>query len=253
MSPETVDLTVVVPTYREVENLVPLVDRVFQAVTAAGITAEVIVVDDDSRDGTDAKCEGLARRYNLRLITRKGERGLATAVLAGFRAGKGRFLLCMDADLSHHLGHPTDGPGPLGGGGVRHCFPLCGRRGRRERLGALPLSELEAGDDARAAAHALSATRSAATLPCPAECSAARWSPPPLGYKIALELLVRSRPGKIAEIPIYFQDRKFGSEQAVASRAARVPPTPSAARIVQVSFSVAAWEVLVRGCRRSPG
>jgi dolichol-phosphate mannosyltransferase len=213
VAPETVDLTVVVPTYREVENLESLVDRVFQAVTAAGITAEMIVVDDDSRDGTQVKCEGLARRYDLRLITRKGERGLATAVLAGFRAGRGRYLLCMDADLSHPpeaipqmvqaLSKGADfviGSRYVAGGGVEKGWGLY--RYLNSKLATMLARPLTPVSDPLGGYFAL-----------PRGVFLRAVEPAPLGYKIALELLVRSRPEKITEIPIYFQDRKFGQSK----------------------------------------
>ena len=96
-----VDLTVVVPTYQEVDNVRPLVSRIFEATERAACSAEVLIVDDDSRDGTDEEVRTLAQDYNVRMITRRDERGLATAALLGLREAKGSMLLVMDADLSH--------------------------------------------------------------------------------------------------------------------------------------------------------
>lgn len=213
MAREPVDLTVVVPTYREVENLESLVSRVFQATTAAAITAEMIVVDDDSQDGTEAKCQALARQYAVRLITRKGERGLATAVLAGFRAGTGRFLLCMDADLSHPpeaipdlvraLSEGADfviGSRYVAGGGVEVGWGLY--RYLNSKLATLLARPLTRVSDPLGGYFAL-----------PRGIFLRAAEPSPLGYKIALELLVRSRPEKITEIPIYFRDRKAGQSK----------------------------------------
>lgn len=101
MASDKLDLSIVVPTYKEAGNIRPLVERIFQATTAAGLSAELIIVDDDSGDGTDESCAALAHDHNVRLITRQRERGLAAAVLLGFREARGRFLLSMDADLSH--------------------------------------------------------------------------------------------------------------------------------------------------------
>ncbi len=99
---EVVDVAIIVPTYREAENLRLLVPRIVQALSAATTAYEIIVVDDDSQDGTLAVLAELAGQgCPVRLITRVGERGLSSAVLRGFAEAKGRYLVCMDADLSH--------------------------------------------------------------------------------------------------------------------------------------------------------
>ncbi len=97
----TPDLSVVVPTYCEAANLTELVSRIDAATRNAGIAAEILVVDDNSPDETVADCAELSKRFPLRLIVRKTERGLSSAVMAGMRAATGRIFLCMDADLSH--------------------------------------------------------------------------------------------------------------------------------------------------------
>src|SRR5688500_5059016 len=96
-----IELSVIVPTYREAENLPELVARIDAAARGAGIAAEILVVDDNSPDATQAVCATLSQRFPLRLIVRTQERGLASAVVAGMTAAKGQVLLCLDADLSH--------------------------------------------------------------------------------------------------------------------------------------------------------
>jgi dolichol-phosphate mannosyltransferase len=92
--------SLVLPTYNERPNLGPLLARVTAAL--AGHRYEVIVVDDDSPDGTAAEAERLAERYpQLRVIRRVGVRGLGSAVLEGFRAATGEVVGVMDADLQH--------------------------------------------------------------------------------------------------------------------------------------------------------
>ena len=73
-----------IPTFREHDNLARLLPALFEVLDQAGLAAEVIVVDDDSRDGTDDLCDRLAAAHAVRLVTRRDERGLATAVLRGF-------------------------------------------------------------------------------------------------------------------------------------------------------------------------
>jgi len=94
-------VSIIVPTFREAENIPILVDRLFTALRAREITAELIIVDDDSRDGTREAVEKLAAHHPIRLITREDERGLSSAVVRGFEAARFHILLCMDADLSH--------------------------------------------------------------------------------------------------------------------------------------------------------
>lgn len=213
MSAETFDVSIVVPTYREVENLALLTERVFRATDEANISAEMIIVDDDSRDGTDEACRVLASRYNLRLITRKGERGLATAVIEGFRAARGRFLLCMDADLSHPPEAIPDmvralssgaeftvGSRYLVQGGVEEGWGVY--RWLNSKVATLLARPLTSVSDPLGGYFAV-----------PREIFSRAVELSPLGYKIALEVLVRSRPEKIREIPIFFRDRKFGQSK----------------------------------------
>eukprot|EP00462_Mataza_sp_D1_P018138 CAMPEP_0175140124 /NCGR_PEP_ID=MMETSP0087-20121206/11287_1 /TAXON_ID=136419 /ORGANISM="Unknown Unknown, Strain D1" /LENGTH=135 /DNA_ID=CAMNT_0016423217 /DNA_START=44 /DNA_END=448 /DNA_ORIENTATION=+ len=96
--------SVVVPAYKEVGNLRPLCERIFAACKQAGIdkTTEVVVVDDNSCDGSVEVVNELKKEgYNVRIIVRTKERGLSSAVLRGFDDAKGDVMLCMDADLQH--------------------------------------------------------------------------------------------------------------------------------------------------------
>jgi len=94
-------VSIVVPTYQEAPNLVPLVERIFAALAPTNIDAEVVIVDDDSRDGTKEIVETLAKRFSVRLLVRDKEKGLSSAVLAGFAAARSETLVVLDADLQH--------------------------------------------------------------------------------------------------------------------------------------------------------
>ena len=104
--------SVVVPAFRENGNLRPLVTRIFGALSQAGSPVsphevEVIVVDDNSRDGSVETVDDLRREgYNVRIIVRTTERGLSSAVVRGFRESQGDNMLCMDADLQVRLPYP---------------------------------------------------------------------------------------------------------------------------------------------------
>lgn len=95
-------VTVVLPTFNEADNIGPLIEANLHALTAAGYATEVIVVDDDSPDGTWRVVEGYAARdRRVRLIRRVTERGLTSAIWAGIRAAEGADVVCwMDCDFS---------------------------------------------------------------------------------------------------------------------------------------------------------
>lgn len=94
------ELTVVVPTLNEEGNIAELVDRLHRVL--AGISWEVIFVDDDSRDGTRAVIASLAARdHRVRLLHRIGRRGLSSACIEGIQASTAPFVAIMDADLQH--------------------------------------------------------------------------------------------------------------------------------------------------------
>jgi dolichol-phosphate mannosyltransferase len=95
-----VELTVVVPSFNEIDNVEPLIQRLHSALD--GIEWEVIYVDDDSPDGTAAKARELAQTdWRVRCIQRIGRRGLSTAVIEGMLASSAPYLAIIDADLQH--------------------------------------------------------------------------------------------------------------------------------------------------------
>jgi dolichol-phosphate mannosyltransferase len=94
--------SLVVPTYNERHNMAPLVTRVNVALRQITEDYEVIIVDDDSPDRTWEEADELSRGdSHLKVIRRKGEKGLATAVIAGWQAATGEILGVIDADLQH--------------------------------------------------------------------------------------------------------------------------------------------------------
>ncbi len=96
------DLTLVLPTYNERENIPLLFGQIDDALQ--GLCFEVIVVDDDSPDQTWAVARKFQKRYPwLHIIRRRQVRGLSSAVICGFRHGRGRILGVMDADLQHDV------------------------------------------------------------------------------------------------------------------------------------------------------
>ncbi|NLX53677.1 MAG: glycosyltransferase family 2 protein [Planctomycetaceae bacterium] len=208
-------VSVVVPAYCEVDNIRELVLRVGAALESAGVTYEVIIVDDNSQDGTDEVVQILELEgHPIRLITRVGERGLSTAVLRGFDVAQGTVLVCMDADLSHPpeklpemIRRCTEqqadfviGSRYVAGGGTDAEWGWF--RWLNSRVATLLARPFSSARDPLAGFFALprDVYRRAAELD-------------PVGYKIGLELMVKADCTNVQEVPIQFADRQHGASK----------------------------------------
>jgi dolichol-phosphate mannosyltransferase len=95
-------LSLVIPTYNERENICKIIDRIQEEFRINKIIGEIIVVDDNSPDGTGSVLEEIKKKNkNLQVIHRKGKLGLSSAVIEGWKIARGDILGVMDADLSH--------------------------------------------------------------------------------------------------------------------------------------------------------
>jgi len=93
-------LSVIVPTFNEVDNVEVIIERVRHVLN--GIRWEIIFVDDDSPDGTAAKVKSIAMLDpQIRCIKRIGRRGLSSACIEGMMSSSADFLAVMDGDLQH--------------------------------------------------------------------------------------------------------------------------------------------------------
>lgn len=94
------ELSIIVPTYNEVENIETLIGSLNQALV--GILWEVIFVDDDSPDGTSALVKEIGfRDHRIRCIQRIYRRGLSSACIEGMLSSSAPYLAVMDADMQH--------------------------------------------------------------------------------------------------------------------------------------------------------
>ncbi|MEM4593539.1 MAG: glycosyltransferase family 2 protein [Zestosphaera sp.] len=94
-----VRVSVVVPTYNERENIDELLSRINTSLS--GVDYEVVVVDDNSPDGTAERVIELSSIYPVKLVKRAGKFGLSSAILDGVKVCRGDYVVVMDADLQH--------------------------------------------------------------------------------------------------------------------------------------------------------
>ena len=205
-------VSVVVPTYREAENLPHLVDRLASVARGARLRLDLTIVDDDSRDGTAELVRARPEDW-VRLVVRTTDRGLSQAVLEGLRQAEGDVLVCMDADLSHppetiprmleKLVEGADfviGSRYTDGGSTADDWGFL--RWVNSRVAtwlALPLTHVS---DPMSGFFALRRSTFEAGRAFN-----------PVGYKIGLELVVKCRCERVVEVPIHFADRRFGESK----------------------------------------
>lgn len=92
-------ITIVIPTYKEKDNISPLVDRIHNSLS--NYKYNILFVDDDSNDGTAELVNSLSTKYPVAILARKNKRGLASAVVDGIHQASGEVIVVMDADLQH--------------------------------------------------------------------------------------------------------------------------------------------------------
>jgi len=207
-------ISIVVPTYREADNLGLLAEAVDEALSSAGHGYELLFIDDDSQDGSEQVCEELSERLPVRMVVRKGERGLATAVIHGISVAAGEYVVTMDADLSHpasaipamlELLRSGQNDFVLGsryveGGSIHDDWSVFRQLNSVvPSLLAKPLCPLK---DPMSGFFAIRRV----DMPDPNSLS-------PIGYKIALEIYVKGEFEKPAEVPIHFSDRQHGESK----------------------------------------
>jgi len=101
-------VSLIAPVYNERDNLLDLVTQVAAAMASAGISFELLCVDDGSRDGSDRVLAELAQTRDwLRPLFLNRNYGQSTAMQAGFDAARGAVLITLDADLQND---PADIP-----------------------------------------------------------------------------------------------------------------------------------------------
>jgi len=209
-------LSLVVPTYNERENIVPLVERIHKSLSA--YSYELIVVDDNSPDGTAELAKSLSPKYPVKVIVRTTEHGLASAVVAGFNQASGEILGVIDADLQHP---PEFIPSLLKAVSEGADIAIASRYIKGGGIEGWSLKREVISKGAKIPASIL--LSSARKIKDPLSgfflfkkkvIENAALSP--TGYKILLEVLVKGKASHIVEVPYTFKERERGKSNLTA-------------------------------------
>lgn len=236
-------ISVVIPTYKEAHSIQEVIRRSGAALARSGEEYELIVVDDNSGDGTAELAEAMSSEFHVRVLCRAGRLGLATAVADGWKLARGDILGVIDADLQH----PPEILAALvaalrqsnadlaiasryiAGGGTSD-WELVRRviSGGATHLASsvLPL-KLSAISDPMSGMFVVRASAISDV-----ELS-------PLGYKILLEVLARGRIEHVVEVAYQFEERMGGASKLGARQYAEY-----LAHLVRLAFAtgqVRAW------------
>lgn len=233
------DLSVIIPTYNEYENILQLVE-IIKDMLPEDLFTEIIIVDDNSPDGTgrliasyieDALtkvCSGIQQAHEnssnfaiktresiVRLVRRENKSGLISAILQGIKSSTGRYILVMDADFSH----PPETVPLLINELLRdpNCIVVASRYTRGGSIRGWPYKRLLLSRlAAKIAIHGLKL--------CNIRDPISGFFAFPrhiienirfdtYGYKLLLEILVKAKGVRVKEIPYTFIDRKSGESK----------------------------------------
>jgi dolichol-phosphate mannosyltransferase len=206
-------LSLVIPTYNERDNVATLVAKINDILSAYDY--EVVFIDDDSQDGTAEAIRELGRLFPVRVVVRRGKKGLASAVVDGIGEADSDIIGVMDADLQHPpevipglfraLASGADiaiGSRYVAGGG-------CTGGGLARRIisrGAILIARLYL-PETRAVRDPMSGFF---MFKRPVVVGVELR---PTGYKILLEILVRGKYQKLVEVPYWFRSRQVGKSK----------------------------------------
>ena len=210
-------LSIIIPTYKEAGNIKNLIEEILEYCDQDSL--EILVVDDNSQDGIDEQiCLLYEQGLNITLLQRLENRGLATAVKFGMDRANGKYLVCMDADLSHPpavipkmIQVLEDQPDVEVVVGSRYVDKggFAGRWNQYRQWNSKISTML-----ANLVIHDLGVQDPMSGYFCIRQEVYLRAAYiKPIGYKILLELLVKCGCSKVVEVPITFRERAKGESK----------------------------------------
>lgn len=215
----TGSVSIILPTYNESQNILRMLDVVGNSLPF-GLDAEIIVIDDNSPDGTGKLVEEYVKNskkknaHSVEIIHRKSERGLSSAILKGIQSAKGEAVIVMDGDFSHppdalpkmidELQNPecdiVVASRYVKGGAVKG-WPF---KRRLISKGATKIARHGLGIKIKDPMSGFFAFKRHIIKNVKFDA---------IGYKMLLEILVKARGARVKEIPYVFTNRKVGSSK----------------------------------------
>jgi len=206
-------ISIIIPTYDEKENIEKLIKKIFDLRIK---NLDVIVIDDNSLDGTGEIVDQLSKTLPIQVIHRTGKLGLSSAVIEGYKKSYAEIIIIMDADFSHDykiipqmirvIGQENYdmaiGSRYIKGGGIKN-WPF---KRKLASLTATWIAKIFLGIKVKDPMSGFFAVKREVFGRIVDKLK-------PRGYKILLEMLVRAKPLKIKEIPYTFKDREFGQSK----------------------------------------
>ncbi|WP_321505815.1 glycosyltransferase family 2 protein [uncultured Methanoregula sp.] len=207
------DLSVIIPTFNEEENILNIIEEVDAVLKKSNLNGEILVVDDNSQDRTITLVREMhSKKENVNIIVRLADHGLSQSVAEGFTHASSQIFIVIDADLSHppalipkmyeEIRAGNDlviGSRYMEGGGIRQ-WPL---KRRLISIGATFLGRLLF-PDITDPVSGFFAVKKEVVVNAPLR---------PKGYKILLEVLGKGTWENDREIPFEFVDREIGSSK----------------------------------------
>lgn len=210
-------LALVIPTLCEAGNICRLLDHVRAVLDPVGVPYEILVVDDNSWDGTAEVVGAIAQQDSrVRLLVREGERGLSGAILHGWQRTEAAVLGVMDADLQHP---PDLLPVLLAGILDDRDIVIGSRYTAGGELGEWSVARKLLSAAAVWVSWPLQRSRLRAKDPMSGFFMVRRRCIDQIqfqqsGFKLLLEILVRGRIKSVEEIPFEFRRRQRGASKA---------------------------------------
>lgn len=223
VKPSKAKLSIIVPTYNESQNIVRMLDSIAETLSPYK-GSEIIVVDDNSPDGTaemaksHAKIISTKKKIRIEIISRNGKFGLSSAIIKGVRYASGDFLVIMDGDFSHP---PQVIPSIIQAlqdsnydiviasryvkGGSIIGWPF---KRRLMSKGATKIAQYGLGIDVKDPVSGFFAFRRDII-------SGLKFDA--IGYKMLLEILVKTKGARVKEIPYTFTNRRIGASKLDAN------------------------------------
>ncbi|MBD5655279.1 MAG: polyprenol monophosphomannose synthase [Candidatus Eremiobacteraeota bacterium] len=206
--------SIVIPTYNEAGGIEKLVTTLSDIFRANRLDGEIVVVDDNSPDGTGAIVDGLMDRFPVRVLHRPGKMGLSSGVIDGWKLARpdSEAVGAIDADFSHDVRIVPRLVAALASG--EYGLAVGSRYVKGGGIENWPLKRKVTSIVACAMAWPLTSVRDITSGFFLVKREALEGVDlDPIGFKIGLEVAAKARYGKALEVPYVFKDRVVGESK----------------------------------------